>query len=508
MRSEEYLSEIRGAAGLKRAVLKKIVIADAAVTFYLITDLTYRQEDADFAREVSQRYVPQGYRAEVNIMKSVPSEEGVRATLFELLRTGFPAAAAFVTPEDVEVSIDGAGGRFVICADDEQRAQFPANFSDTLSAELARRFCGSWLGDVRRVEGRKRELSRQPLPPVELVTAPRTFPVENFSAIDGAEVKRALCIGDLKGEAQGVTLCGEIVHLEERVAKNDKPYFRLSIRDGSGTLSASYFSKKATVEKVRGLKPGDSVCLTGVNELFNGSFRFTVKQIDYGCPPEGMVFEKHYLPVPAQYGKVHPEPVADLVQADMFGSVTLPQDFCKGKYVVFDLETTGLSHSPVGGGMDRIIEIGAVKIEGGAISQKFSTFVACPVRLSAEIVSLTGIEDEMLLGAPEIGEAIADFYKFCDGCDLVAHNAGFDTAFVRYYGDEAGYQFNHRQYDTVEFAREELPMLSNFKLNTIADYYKFTFHHHRAFDDAFVTAKIFIELVRKKGGLPKPFFSE
>ena len=108
----------------------------------------------------------------------------------------------------------------------------------------------------------------------------------------------------------------------------------------------------------------------------------------------------------------------------------------------------------------------------------------------------------MLVGAPEISDVIADFYKFCDGCVLVGHNVQFDYKFVRYYGEKEGFLFDHRQYDTLSFAQEML-RLSNYKLNTVADYFGFTFQHHRAYNDAFVTAKIFIELCRLKGGLPR-----
>ncbi len=507
MKSEAYLNEIRLSAGLKRAVLKKIIIEGDRVTFCLVTDLTYRKEDTDYAREVSSRYVPAGYTAEVNVVKSVPSEEGIRATVSELLRTRFPAAAAFFTPEDVEVTLSGAGGKFLLDVEEKEREKFAAgDVLNTLSAELNRRFCGSWIGDYRRVEKAPRELVHEAPPPAEVVVGPRVFPVENFGAIDGAEVTSALCIADLKGEEQNVTLCGELVHLEERTTKTGKPYFRMTVRDSSGSLSLSYFAKKATVEKVRALQAGTSVCLTGANELFNGSFRFTANKIDLGAPPEGYVAKKIYLPVPAVYKVVRPEPISDPVQADLFGVKPLPEEFGKTSFVVFDLETTGLNHSPVGGSMDRIIEIGAVKIEGGVIKEKFSSFVACPVRLSGEIKELTGITDDMLLGAPEVDKVLADFCKFCKDCSLVAHNAAFDSAFVRFYGEEAGYRFDHRLFDTVAIAQETL-RLSNYKLNTIADYYGFTFNHHRAFDDAFVTAKIFIELVREKGAIPKPFSS-
>ncbi len=505
MKSEAFLSEIRSIEALRRAVLKKIVIEGRKIIFFLVTDLTYRRSDVDAAAALSQKYVPEGYIAEVSVVKSVPSEEGVRATVLELLHDKFPAAAAFVTPGDIEVTLNGTGGRFLLSVSESERARFAAaDVLNVLSDELSRRFCGGWLGDFRRIERAPQKIEHGGPPPAEVVLAPRFFPVEGFEAIDGAEVENALCIADLKGEMPLVTLCGELVHLDERTTKTGKPYFRLTVRDSSGVLTLSYFAKKATVEKVRSLAAGTSICLTGVNELFNGSFRFTANKIDLGRPPEGYVAQKNYLPVPAAYTVVHPEPCSDLVQADLFGGKPLPENFRQGKYVVFDLETTGLNHTPAGGNMDRIIEIGAVKIADGAITEKFSTFVACPVRLSAEIKELTGITDDMLIGAPEAEKALADFYKFCDGSDLVAHNVAFDSAFVRHYGEEAGYLFNHRLFDTVALAQEIL-RLGNYKLNTIADHYGFTFNHHRAFDDAFVTAKIFIELVREKGEVPKPF---
>ena len=261
-------------------------------------------------------------------------------------------------------------------------------------------------------------------------------------------------------------------------------------------MRCSYFSKKATVEKVRGIKQGDSICLTGDNELYNGSLSFRAKQVDYGRPPEGFVLEERpSRPVPASYKAVFPVPVSDYVQGTLFGEAALPEEFRKREFVVFDLETTGLNTTPAMGAMDRIIELGAVKIRDGRIAEKLSTFVACPVRLSEEIVKITGITDDMLVGAPELSDVIADFYKFTAGCSLVAHNMGFDYKFISYYGGEEGYRFDQKQYDTLVMS-QKLLRLSHHRLNDVADFFGFTFNHHRAFDDAFVTAKIFIELVK------------
>jgi DNA polymerase-3 subunit alpha (Gram-positive type) len=184
----------------------------------------------------------------------------------------------------------------------------------------------------------------------------------------------------------------------------------------------------------------------------------------------------------------------------LFDNFDFPADLQKGVFVVFDIETTGLNHNPAMGKMDKIIELGAVKIIDGEMREKFSSFIACPTKLPAEIIDLTGITDADLVGAPEVDKVLADFFKFADGATLVAHNAPFDCSFVQYYGEQFGYMFDHKRIDTCVLAQEVLRgQLANYKLNTVADYYGFTFNHHRAFDDACVTAKVFIEMIKKRG---------
>ena len=96
-----------------------------------------------------------------------------------------------------------------------------------------------------------------------------------------------------------------------------------------------------------------------------------------------------------------------------------------GDYVVFDIETTGFS--PVN---NRIIEIGAVKVSGGKVTDRFSAFVNPQVPVPFEIEKLTGIRDDMVMDAPLIDEVLPRFLEFCGGCVLVAHNAGFDMSFI------------------------------------------------------------------------------
>jgi len=502
MRSRQYLEEIRTAAGLERAVLRQITVEKRTVTFHLVTDKTYSQEDCEFAQKISQKYVPEGYAAQVRVMKSVPSEEAVRKAITDTLGSRFPAAAAFVSPDDVEVVPDGQGGRFYIGVGESERTQFVReNVLDAVAQTLNRMFCGSWFGDCRSVQKTLEAPEEEELPPPEIIVAPRVFRIADYVPIDGASPQYATYISDVEKTQTGVTVCGRVSYLEERETKNGKPYFSFSVSDASGQMRTSYFTRKATLEKVRGIKQGDSICLTGDMEEYNGSISFRAKYVDYGAAPKDFVFEtRPSRPVPPKYVVVRPEPISDLVQGAMFGETRLPQAFCKERFVVFDLETTGLNNNPSMGTMDHITEIGAVKIEDGKICEKFTTFVSCPVKLSAEITRLTGITDDMLVGAPDVKDMIADFYKFCDGCHLVGHNVQFDYKFIRYYGEQENYLFSQRQYDTLTIAQRVL-RLSNYKLNTIADHYGFTFNHHRAFDDAFVTAKIFLELVKESGGL-------
>ena len=498
------MKEIRNAAALSRAVLQKITVEGNTVTFYLLTDRTYSADDCAYAKNVSARYVPEGFTVEARVKKSVPDGAAVRRAVTEILKTRFPAAAAFISPEDVEIAVDDKGGRFFIGVGAEERAQFSAGrVLDEVNVRLQRMFCGAWYGDFREKQKERGEIEREELPPAELVAASRYFPVCGYGAIDGAAPSRAIYIADLTEETKDVTVCGTVSFVEERQTKNGKPYFSFSLSDGSGQLRASYFSKKATLEKARCVKAGDSICLTGDNEIYNGGLSFRVKAIDYGAPPEGYEFQpRPSRPAPPKYTKVFPEPLSDFVQADLFGRKPLPADFCAECFVVFDLETTGLNTSGSSGNMDRIIEVGAVKIENGQICEKFTSFVACPVRLSRDIIAITGIDDSMLVGAPDVKDVIADFYKFCEGAVLVGHNVQFDIKFVHHYGEREGFLFGHRQLDTLVLAQEQL-RLSNYKLNTVADHYGFTFNHHRAFDDAFVTAKIFTELIRERGKLPK-----
>ena len=160
-------------------------------------------------------------------------------------------------------------------------------------------------------------------------------------------------------------------------------------------------------------------------------------------------------------------------------------------YVVFDLETTGFS--PI---KDKIIEIGAVKVERGKITERFSTFVNPKVPIPFQITQLTSITDQMVMDAPDIETVLPKFLAFVGDAVLVAHNASFDVGFIE---QNCRYQDiipDFTSVDTVAMARILLPTLSKFKLNVVANALHISLeNHHRAVDDAGATAEIFVKFV-------------
>ncbi len=158
------------------------------------------------------------------------------------------------------------------------------------------------------------------------------------------------------------------------------------------------------------------------------------------------------------------------------------------EFIVFDLETTGLN-----AGVDRMTEIGAVRLRDGEVVEEFNTFVDPEKPIPAKITELTGITDEMVKGAPKEGEALRAFFEFCgDNPILVAHNARFDTGFVRAAAGRCGVSLPFGSVDTVPICRALYPSLKNHKLDTVAKHLELEpFNHHRACDDARVLANIF-----------------
>ncbi|MDR1067218.1 MAG: PolC-type DNA polymerase III [Clostridiales bacterium] len=177
-----------------------------------------------------------------------------------------------------------------------------------------------------------------------------------------------------------------------------------------------------------------------------------------------------------------------------------------GSFVVFDVETTGLIANK-----DRVIEIGAVKIENGEITECFSSFVNPKTAIPYNITELTGIDEGMVKDAPPIENVLPKFLEFSSGCSFVAHNAKFDMGFMLAEAKRAGRDSDVRKTlgqrravaDTLELSRALYPKLTRHKLDYVAKHLGVKLkNHHRALDDARAAAEIFIacaKALKEKG---------
>ena len=354
-------------------------------------------------------------------------------------------------------------------------------------------------------------------------------------------------IEKIEGEIGEVVIRGKILDKDSRLLRSGKTIIIFHITDFTDTITVKLFANEDTLEDLNNaIEKGRFIRLCGMTtidrfdgELTIGSVRgikkaedFTSKRVD-NSPVKRVELHCHTkmsdmdgvsevkdivkrakswgMPAIAvtDHGCVQAFPDAShaLDKGDEFKVIygmegylvddmkdlvenSRGQSFKDG-YVVFDIETTGFSPEK-----NQIIEIGAVKVEQGVITDKFSTFVNPNEPIPFEIEQLTGINDSMVLDAPRIEAVLPEFLEFCKGCALVAHNASFDISFIANQARRQGLEFDPTVLDTVALARQLLPNLNRFKLDTVAKALNISLeNHHRAVDDAGCTAEIFVKFI-------------
>ena len=360
--------------------------------------------------------------------------------------------------------------------------------------------------------------------------------------------EEAVTIDTIQGEVGEVVIRGQIIDTDMRELRNgEKTIVKIVITDLTDTIAAKIFVKnEQRDELMEHLKKGNFIKIKGVTTMdkfdheIGLSFLAGMKKIpDFTTPRLDNSMEKR-VELHCHTKMSDMDGVSDVkdiikrakawghkaiaitdhgaVQAftDAYHSVSPEDDFkviygveaylvddlkeiitnsknqsLDDSYVVFDLETTGFSPNTC-----KIIEIGAVKVENGVITERFSEFVNPQVPIPFKIEELTGIRDDMVMGAETIEEILPRFMEFCEGCVMIAHNAEFDMSFIRKNCMDLDIPCDHTVGDTVAMARILLPALHRFKLDTVAKALKISLeNHHRAVDDAECTAHIFVKFI-------------
>lgn len=357
-------------------------------------------------------------------------------------------------------------------------------------------------------------------------------------------------ISAIAGDSGRVVVWGDVFDLEKKVTKSgDKNIFTIDITDYTGSTTVKVFNSIKESAVVDNIKKGDTIAVMGDVEYDRYAGELVVNARSIGTADKVKVVDKadkkrvelhlhtnmsqmdavtsagdlvkrayqwgHKAVAITDHGVAQAFP--DAMKAaekinkdeekikviygieayfmdDLVESVTGDKDTpFEGTFICFDLETTGLSAA-----RDKITEIGAVKVVNGEITDTFSTFVNPEMPIPERITELTGITDAMVKDAPSQSEAVSDFLEFVGDNVLVAHNAPFDTSFIRKACENMDREYNYTSIDTVAISRAVLTDIKNCKLDTVAKYLRLgEFNHHRATDDAEILAKIFISLCKR-----------
>ncbi|MGO5165372.1 MULTISPECIES: PolC-type DNA polymerase III [unclassified Candidatus Paralachnospira] len=376
--------------------------------------------------------------------------------------------------------------------------------------------------------------------------------VYGYDFDDGDEISMNQIIGEM-GE---VVVVGKVIRLEERLLRSGKTIMIFDLTDFTDTITVKMFIKPEMLDEVREfLIMGAFLKLKGITNIdkFDGELSigsvngirraadFTsrrqdsseVKRVELHCHTkmsdmDGVSDVKDIIKrakewgMPAlaitDHGCVQAFPDAfhtfsgnafETIKTDPFKVIYGVEGYLvddlkevvvrsgdqslRDTYVVFDIETTGLSAKK-----NKIIEIGAVKVENGEIIDRFSAFVNPREPIPFEIERLTGINDGMVMDEPPVEEVLPRFLDFCGAAVMVAHNASFDMSFIEYNAEQIGIDFKPTIVDTVALARILLPELKRFKLDTVAKALNVSLeNHHRAVDDAEATAHIFTAFIER-----------
>jgi len=389
-------------------------------------------------------------------------------------------------------------------------------------------------------------------PPAPEFKAEKPAEDDNSPVIFGKDISldQSMKIEDITEDAGTVVTEGEIISMDTRELKSEKTLLSICLADNKSAYSCKAFLPKTKAKQIlSNIKKGMYVKVKGrvqydtfakenvmlINDVVTAKKpgrkdtaekkRVELHMHTKMSTMDGMTDAKvlvktamkwgHKAVAITDHGNVQSFPEAmhtadDSIKViygvecylcdDSSNIVTNPtdRDF-DTEFIVFDIETTGLKAD-----REEITEIGAVKIKGRKIIDSFQTFVNPGKPIPQNITELTGITDEMVEDAPKISTAIKDFYDFANGGVLVAHNATFDTSFIKLAAERNNLEYNFTVLDTLGLARCTVEDVKNHKLDTLAKHFnvKLT-NHHRAVDDARATADIFLELLKlleEKGG--------
>ncbi len=443
----------------------------------------------------------------VKFKKSYLDENIIRQELLGYIKKFHSSVFTFLNSENIEIlrneffitiKIKLSGKLFELYKnknlEENIKKHMEKNFISEFDVELLA--CDDEIDTESFIENEKKKIFESHLSQKK---TPR-YKIEDVDLIFGKEIDPAPeFIKNILKEKNSVILAGNILNFEKKeylskkgkTAGTTKFYYAFVLDDTTAKIDVRYFASKQNIEKMDKLFNGGQVAIVGDVKEFNKKFTLYVNSIAYCKLPAKIEYREEEKVLKEEC--IKPEPYKIVKQENLLVSEKpLPEEVLKTSYVVFDTETTGLDYEK-----DEIIEIGAVKIKGGVITEQFQTLVKPNQKIPVTATEINNITDEMVARAPSGERVITDFYNWAKGSTLVAYNASFDMKFIQALAKKMGRYFDNPVLDALALAKSKLK-LSRYKLSDVVKRLNVTLNNaHRALADTVATAEVFLILMRE-----------
>lgn len=457
-------------------------------------------------------YLGLNAKVEVKFKKSYLDEQLIAAFLLEYFKKNNVSVFASATKDNIEVVRELNQINVTLTFEKEICTYIQENnLTEQIKAALEKNFIAKFSvfskSNEQTIDQSILEKREQNVPVLvqKKVARYEVFEPQKLFGIEINPFPELIC--DQKVEKTNVILAGEITSLVKKsfVSKRAKNpdelsyYYSFELKDGTGTIGAIHFASKTSQAKLDTLTEGMQVlCIGDLRKNNYGKLTYYYKAMAHCIIAKDEIqkaveqSKKEQFAFANHYQFVFPKPFVDTQQQNLFFQQEYNDFIMSNTFVVFDVETTGLEPD-----FAEIIEIGAVKVIKGELTETFQSLVKPAKEIPSVITEITGITNQMVVGAPSISQVLADFALFCKDSVLSGYNVGFDIRFLQKAAANMGFRFENRVEDVMAFARAQLT-LGNYTLKNVAKSLNISLKEaHRALNDAIATARALVALNKK-----------
>ena len=483
-------------------------ILQCSITFlYPYNDADMSSDDKKEIESFLTELLSLNGELKIKYKKSYLDEKLISADIIEFFRQNKKGIFPYISPENISSSHQDLNVKIKISLNGDVLALIDElELKSQLKSYLDKLYIANFDIEISQNEDKlPDEIEADDVMPV--LTKAKRYDVNIEKKIVGGDIiPKPEYISDNKNKKDSVILSGVMTNKTQKKfiikkgkhAGEEKALYSFNLKDSTGSIECVYFCSRTHEKDLDALEDMSFLlCVGDIRTGLTGKNTYYVRKISLASPLQTEVKQPEQIDPLANHKQVvFPDILPRNTQENLFDVKSDYNDFImKNKIVVFDIETTGLDPETC-----EITEIGAVKVEYGEITERFASFAKPKSPIPADVQALTNITNEMVAHAPQIEDVIIDFYEWTRDCIISGYNViGFDLKFVKKVGNRLGLMFDNTVIDTMIVVRQSKLRTSNYKLGTVVKALGLTLNDaHRAFNDAYATAQVLMELNKNK----------